>query len=150
MEIHNYGVLSPLALHITRPRRIKMSSSAKLKEFMLRYPTAWRDFRFRNTMSTGKLKNLKFQVFNFWGEKRHTKNLRTVFQLCWDQLWEGVFCVVHPTNCFQLVPILVSNLMSIIKNDYLHDMVHCLNQHIAWLSSLVVVLCYHFEKLASP
>ena len=31
--------------------------------------------------------------------------------------WEEVFCVVHPTNSFQLVPILVSNLMHIIKND---------------------------------
>ena len=50
----------------------KMSSSAKLKEIILRYLTAWRDFRLMNTMSTGKLKIMKFKVSHFWDGKRPT------------------------------------------------------------------------------
>ena len=55
-------------------RRTKVSRSATLTAIVLRYPTAWRDFPVRNTMSTGKLKNMKFNVSHFWGEQRPTKN----------------------------------------------------------------------------
>ena len=59
--------------------------------------------------------------------------------------------LLNPVHYFELVPILVANLMNITEKRYhLHDMVNCLNQHIAWLSLLVDVLCYHFEKLTSP
>ena len=40
---------------------------------MLRYPAAWQHFQLRNTISTSKLKNMKFMVYHFWGEKRPTK-----------------------------------------------------------------------------
>ena len=36
------------------------------------------------------------------------------------------------------------------KRYYVHDMVNCLSQDIALLSLLVVVVCYHFEKITSP
>ena len=55
-----------------RLRRTKMSSSAKLKGIMFCYPTTWRDFLLRNIMSTGKLKNVNFNVSHFWGQKRPT------------------------------------------------------------------------------
>ena len=68
----------------------KMSSGAKLKGLNLRYHIAWWDFLLRNTMSTGKLKNMMFRFSHFWDEKRPTKNnLRTVFQLCCCQLVHG-------------------------------------------------------------
>ena len=51
----------------------KMSRSAKLKGLNLRYPIAWRDFLLRNTMSTGKLRNMMFKISHFWDEKRPTK-----------------------------------------------------------------------------
>ena len=50
-----------------------MPRSAKLKGLNLRYPIAWRDFLLRNTMSTGKLRNMMFKVSHFWDEKRPTK-----------------------------------------------------------------------------
>ena len=50
-----------------------MSRSAKLKGLNLRYPIAWRDFLLRNTMSTGKLRNMMFKISHFWDEKRPTK-----------------------------------------------------------------------------
>ena len=50
-----------------------MSRSAKLKGLNLRYPIAWRDFLFRNTMSPGKLRNMMFKISHFWDEKRPTK-----------------------------------------------------------------------------
>ena len=65
----------------TRPRRTKMSSSATLKGIMLRYPTTWRDFQLRNTMSTGtvswKIWSLRSPTF---GVNVPPKNLRTIFQ----------------------------------------------------------------------
>ena len=51
----------------------KMSRSAKLKGLNLHYPIAWRDFLLRNTMSTGKLRNMMFKISHFWDEKRPTK-----------------------------------------------------------------------------
>ena len=51
----------------------KMPRSAKLKGLNLRYPIAWRDFLLRNTMSTGKLRNMMFKISHFWDEKRPTK-----------------------------------------------------------------------------
>ena len=51
----------------------KMSRSAKLKGLNLRYPIAWRDFLLRNTMSTGKLRNMMFKISHFWDDKRPTK-----------------------------------------------------------------------------
>ena len=39
-----------------------MSRSAKLKGLNLRYPIAWRDFLLRNTMRTGKLRNMMFKI----------------------------------------------------------------------------------------
>ena len=50
-----------------------MPRSAKLKGLNLRYPIAWRDFLLRNTMSTGKLRNMLFKISHFWDEKRPTK-----------------------------------------------------------------------------
>ena len=50
-----------------------MPRSAKLKGLNLRYPIAWRDFLLRNTMSTGKLRNMMFKISHFWDEKRPTK-----------------------------------------------------------------------------
>ena len=50
-----------------------MSRSAKLKGLNLRYPIAWRDFLLRNTMNTGKLRNMMFKISHFWDEKRPTK-----------------------------------------------------------------------------
>ena len=41
---------------------------------MLGYSVPWRDFQLRNTMSTVKLKNMKFEVSQLWGEKRPTKH----------------------------------------------------------------------------
>ena len=51
----------------------KMPRSAKLKGLNLRYPIAWRDFPLKNTMSTGKLRNMMFKISHFWDEKRPTK-----------------------------------------------------------------------------
>ena len=51
----------------------KMPRSAKLKGLNLRYPIAWRDFLLKNTMSTGKLRNVMFKISHFWDEKRPTK-----------------------------------------------------------------------------
>ena len=51
----------------------KMPRSAKLKGLNLRYPIAWRDFLLKNTMSTGKLRNMMFKISHFWDEKRPTK-----------------------------------------------------------------------------
>ena len=50
-----------------------MPRSAKLKGLNLRYPIAWRDFLLRNTMSTGKLRNMMFKISHIWDEKRPTK-----------------------------------------------------------------------------
>ena len=69
----------------TQPRHTKISSSATLKGIMLHYPTACRDHPLRNTLSTGKLKNMKFNLrllysslrfkaSQFWGEKRPANN----------------------------------------------------------------------------
>ena len=88
-----------------------------------------------------------------------------------NQTWQTICCVLHvprrhqlfwsiqnARECFVLfirpffllVPILIANLMNITKKlCYLHDMVNCLNKHIAWLSLLVAVLCYHFEVTKS-
>ena len=65
----------------------KMSSSATLKRDMLCYPTAWRDVQLRNTMNTGKLKNMKFKASHFGVKNVPIKLPRTVFQLYWDQLF---------------------------------------------------------------
>ena len=51
----------------------KMPRSAKLKGLNLRYPIAWRDFLLKNTMSTGKLRNMMFKISHFWDEKCPTK-----------------------------------------------------------------------------
>ena len=78
----------------TRPCRTKISSNATLKGIMLRYPTAWRDFPLRNAMSTvsWKIWSLRFPTLG-------VKNvpliiLRTVFQLCWDQLQTAKMLVI--------------------------------------------------------
>ena len=88
------------------------------------------------------------------------------------QTWQTICCVPHVPWRHQLLwsihnersvlCCLSNELFSIgsysdVNSDeyyqnryYLHDMVNCLNQHIAWLLSLVAVLRYHFEKLIGP
>ena len=89
-----------------------------------------------------------------------------------NQTWQTICCVPHVPwrhelwwsihseggvlRCLSRELFLISSYSSGKSDQYfkkryhLHDMVHCLNQHIAWLSLLVVVLCYHFEKLNPP
>ena len=52
----------------------KCPAAQTLRELCCPTPHAWRDFLLRNTMSTSKLKNMKFKVSHLWGEKRPTKN----------------------------------------------------------------------------
>ena len=76
-----------------------MSSSAKLKGIMLHYPTARRHFRLSNTMSAGKLKNMKFKFSLSQVKNIRLKNLRTVFQLCWDPaVLDGIMMQLGPVD----------------------------------------------------
>ena len=108
---------------------------------MLPYPTTWRDFRLRDTMSTGKLKNMKCKVSHFWGEKRPTKNLRTVFQLCWDQLYGYVHCLVNSMN--------ITNVRELMRLFLKIPFTISLYWIVQWLGS-VRHLFYHDMQISWP
>ena len=46
----------------------------KIKGEYVALPRSMARFSIKNTMSTGKLKNMTFKVSDFWDEKRPTKN----------------------------------------------------------------------------
>ena len=77
---------------------------------MLCYTTTWWDFLLRNTMSTGKLKNMKLKVPKFWSEKHPTKKLRIEFRLCRDRLIMTKISTIrkvvrlHQHAKFQVIP----------------------------------------------